>query len=456
MIDKKRNRNGLIYVEGKQFSFYINNYEVTLTDLEMINNSHESIKIVELKGPFIYGIDSDRNRIAIYIGASRYLLSKSTFFTDLYIVGNDFLQKEEDWTFGCLECNGGILQMLRDFSTSESIYYFNGRDGKCSIEIGCKYKNSWEKVERVASEKQIGVLKVRFPKMLPINELPQHLWRIKYLSEIMAFRTNVSFDEVILYGQKQNDRTVKMQVFLRENFAATKKWKEWMITFEGLGDCVHKLAELIYCAKKSSEGCEIGFLPVDDEDVWTVNSSRITEIYSAWQYELQAAYKAKKRRTNIFSNREEAKEGVLVEMEAMEKLKISVKEFVQMKLNERGLSGQSNMYAYLEKEINKWGLSARDMFGICCKEHIEEIKALEKCIEHYPFAIWGYNFSDEKLKRWIAYRNAVVHGRYAELTDEIKMTTYILRGIVYCCLLQRIGLKKEKIIKMCENFQICN
>ena len=76
-----------------------------------------------------------------------------------------------------------------------------------------------------------------------------------------------------------------------------------------------------------------------------------------------------------------------------------------------------------------------------CKEFYE-------CIIRLPFDDTA--ISEERVKKFVKYRNDITHGRYRVLDMEVGLTALLLSGLVYCNILDRIGIGRTKIIELCE------
>lgn len=64
----------------------------------------------------------------------------------------------------------------------------------------------------------------------------------------------------------------------------------------------------------------------------------------------------------------------------------------------------------------------------------------------------NYNSIDyDDINNFVKYRNSITHGRYKVLDEKIAFTAVILEGLVYCCILTRIGMEERQIISMIRN-----
>ena len=57
---------------------------------------------------------------------------------------------------------------------------------------------------------------------------------------------------------------------------------------------------------------------------------------------------------------------------------------------------------------------------------------------------------DSDIKAFVKYRNDITHGRHRILDEIIAVTAHVLAGLVYCCLLNRIGMERSQILDLCK------
>lgn len=58
--------------------------------------------------------------------------------------------------------------------------------------------------------------------------------------------------------------------------------------------------------------------------------------------------------------------------------------------------------------------------------------------------------TDGLIKDFVKYRNDITHGKHRILEVGIAITAHNLCGLIYCCVLDRIGVTREKISELCQ------
>ena len=112
----------------------------------------------------------------------------------------------------------------------------------------------------------------------------EHITKIKDMISIMTYRENVGFEEIYLHHN--NPRISKMQVFLKENYSSTNKNIYNNLTFHDLHDYVPNLLTTIYSKKDNETSYDIGFIPLDDKEVYQITNQKVRMICSALECEL--------------------------------------------------------------------------------------------------------------------------------------------------------------------------
>ena len=62
-----------------------------------------------------------------------------------------------------------------------------------------------------------------------------------------------------------------------------------------------------------------------------------------------------------------------------------------------------------------------------------------------------YDFNKAEIEKLVIYRNDITHGRYRVNNLDVACATLCLMALVYCCILTRIGMKKDHIINIMES-----
>lgn len=86
--------------------------------------------------------------------------------------------------------------------------------------------------------------------------------------------------------------------------------------------------------------------------------------------------------------------------------------------------------------MSHWTTAAADQFKCLYHMYEEELMIANKA---------GVVIGDDEIDNFVKYRNDITHGSYRVLDSTIAYTTYIMKCLVYCCILTRIGIKRESI-----------
>lgn len=62
--------------------------------------------------------------------------------------------------------------------------------------------------------------------------------------------------------------------------------------------------------------------------------------------------------------------------------------------------------------------------------------------------------SDKDIQEFVKYRNNITHGSHRMMNRKIATTAFMLQGLVYCCILSRIGIGKAEIYRLCKDKKI--
>lgn len=125
----------------------------------------------------------------------------------------------------------------------------------------------------------------------------------------------------------------------------------------------------------------------------------------------------------------------------LSELIISAKKCVKdFRKTHEGIS--TSTYDNIFTSIGFWSFSAKDKIQILWDIHKEAMNVLTKDIQEY------YSLD---ISTFVKYRNRITHGAEMQATEEVAAIAYALRGLVYCCVLKRIGIKEEEIVKLCQH-----
>jgi hypothetical protein len=201
--------------------------------------------------------------------------------------------------------------------------------------------------------------------------------------------------------------------FIRyDEFEDTEKKIFLCITFQDLGKCVDDLLSSIVDNEVKKPQFNIGFIPENDTDVQYITSMKVREVCSALESELELAK-------------------ITVEQEAefqnlVKKLRKTVKDHRDGKTP----LSEPKIYDYILGTLKHMAGPLSDRIENCF-------------LEYQP--VMGEWLKKSRIEELVNYRNTITHGNYMQLNSDLAETTYILMKLVYCCVLKRIGMEKDKI-----------
>lgn len=438
MIDTKTPIIGVVFTENQKLNFYLDDFIVNLMKTEPSE--------IQLDGQFIYGHtlgDFINNRIAIYKGDHKIVFnSMYRFETYAYIVTKSHYLET---TFDYIQCIGGTLNNLffcssldidpieHTLSTKDDSqkYSFSIDNCNCSLQIGSQIKSDIGLQKNTISNDSI-YLKLKFESPQPLNKSFEYIKKLKNMLSFMTFRTNVGFDEI--YLGCTNPCSSEMQLFLKEDTSYTKKSIVQNITFHDLGNSVGTLASTIFNDQNKDFFPNLDFFPKSDRDVAYISNIKIRLIISALESEL----------SNHNSPKSKSKKD-----KALQDLKEQVKQLIK-KHEEENHTLSKDTYDTIFSTIRYWSRPAKERLCDLYQDHIDAMQILAAYTLRH-----GKSISDKDIECLVKYRNEITHGTPVNtITPQVTTTAFILQGLVYCCILKRIGINKDTIISLCKSGKI--
>lgn len=438
MKDKNNPRIGIIKADEGDFNFYLDNYSVAF----MKTNDSP----VMFDGPFVYGHEFNHQQIAIYKGKEEISCRNfSRLNTTAYIVATENCLRTKWDTFDYIEFVGGTLRSLffcsglREEKQAEKIIYSLQDDSKqyefkvgsatCSLEISSITIQNFGIAGRQLLNNNVSLL-LKFNTAQPLEKVFMYIQKMKNMLSFMTFRKNVGFDEIILHHNQQ--RLSKMQVYLKEDYTYTEKSFHTNITFSDLGESVGRLASIIFNNVDKKPSYEINFLPKSDLDVGWMDDDKIRLICSSLECELEFIQEIKESENNELQS-------------LIKQIKSIVK--THRKSPQRL---EDKTYDLIFSSIHHWSMSASERFCELYHHYADEMLSLATDI-YDPSEVM---ISDEDIHEFVKYRNHITHGSHRMMNTKISTTAFMLEGLVYCCILRRIGMDKAEINKLCQNGKI--
>ncbi|MGN0619691.1 MAG: hypothetical protein ACI4J7_11790, partial [Ruminiclostridium sp.] len=266
-------------------------------------------------------------------------------------------------------------------------------------------------------------LTLTFDKPQPLIKIFEHYNKMKDLLSFMTFRNNVGFDKIFLMKTHPilNRITDCAEIFIKNEDTITQKEIYSNITFSDLGNSLPNLLQMLYNNDKKSM-VSLGFIPESDEKAKLMTDTRIKEICSALEHEA-------KLRTDI-----KLDENTELN-ELIERVKDSVKNF-----QDTHYLLSDDTYNLIFSSIGVWSQPLVEKLCALYHEYNKEMNEINRS---------SINITDELIRAFVKYRNDITHGRHRVLNTDIAVTAHYLCGLIYFCVLERIGVSREKIRILC-------
>lgn len=378
---------------------------------------------------FILGKTTENKYVYIYAGQNLKVWNMLRLNTWLYFISS----RSDIDSFAAILFKGGILDKLFIKSSlkfehskviyedDRKIYALTDERIKGELSICSNVMRSWS-VEKGASIVTTGTeLEIVFDERKDINSFSEVFGYILDLCKFLAFRKNVRFGEIYLkekskeYPEKDDD--VAAKCFVRyDDYQEIGKPIMSCIKFNDIEDCIDNLLKSIVRNQPEEPQFSIGFIPENDKDVNRITSMKIREVCSALESEMRIAE---------------------ITVEQDQEFKDLVKKLKELVKKHR-------------KEENTLAIKAYDyIFGDLKRLENALADRIEKCFLLHQQEI-GEILSKEQIDAIVGYRNIITHGNYMQLNGNLADTTFVLIKLVYCCILERIGISKDKVKDMME------
>lgn len=436
MKDKNCPRTGIIYGQDKQnFNFYLDDYTATFME--------PNLSEIHLDGNFLFGQTSGYNSIAIFKGDSIPSFSSTTTLrTNAYLIAVENGLGTNWDSFDSIEFTGGILNSLflcnalqcEDMDNGDILVHRQNTHMRWSFEIedGCECEliiGSWVKqysgITGVSLTNNVADMWLKFSKPQTLEKSFKIVWKVKTALSIMVGRANITFDEI--YLRHTNTRLSKIQLFLKEETQPASKEFMKCITFHDLDKATPNLFNVVFNSKDAIPSYEMSFLPNTGKDFSLITNEKIRLICSSLECELSFI-----------------KDLIQPEEENLQKLIQAVKSFVKDHRNGNEQLSEKT-YSLIFSSIRNWEISASDRIWALYCRYRTEMEILNQT---------NIPIGDNEISSFVKYRNNITHGSYRVLNQEIAATAYLLQGLVYCCLLTRIGVSRDKVTLLCRNKKI--
>lgn len=438
MTDTNVSKCGFIETEVGEINFFSEGH--TFTFFKKARKPFEIITVKNSIDGFLIGSTSIGHKIAIYTNDGITITGGlSIINTFAYVVSKGNYLPSKEYEYDGIEFVGGTLNHL--FLRKAFDFEWNP-DGSHTITPIRNYKDYEFNVDGITFNMSIGntisirhgengievrdtdvQLSFTFSKKQTLANLLKIVTVIKKVLSFMTFRENVGFEDInLLLRDKEIQRAITVaNLFLKQDDELeTKRYGE-CITFDDLGDCIKNLIILFYENNENKPSYMLGFIPENSKKVGSISNTDVKEICSALECELKFI-------KDINGDNKDLND-------LIDDVKNIVK---QHRKGQNKLSDKA--YSMIFGSIKNWSMSASEKITLLYKRYEKALLCLNDS---------EINIGEAEINQFVKYRNYITHGSYRVLNMEVAITAYVLSGLVYCCILSRIGLEQQKILELC-------
>ena len=420
-----------------EFNFY--------TDSIYPHEANNGCVYLKAKDHYIFGRTHQGGNIAIYTGKNGVTVEgHQRVFTSTYIVSASCIKPSELSEFTGIRFVGGTLNDV--FPTHSFRYCYNDdvfipENNKRHIAYKITTKQhvmNWS--IKMPDDNETGrdgmpidernvFVDILFDAPQPLSSFSLHYNKLKELLSFLTFRYNVGFQSIAFIAQDTDNNTLVKQadVYIQEETELTSKEYYHNITLHDLGDTLPVLIGLLYDTEDRKPSYSLTFYPSNDRELYRISRTRIREVCSAIECELGFLPELQQPCNELLNN-------------LIDSTKSHIHSFRKV---HDGLSNDT--YNMIFSSIGNWSFTLAEKLIALFNLHKEEMKILN----HFNRQI-----SEKELRDFVKYRNHITHGTHRILDPGIAVVTHLLCGLVYCCVLRRIGLTPAKILELCQENKI--
>ena len=430
---------GYITCDEMNLTFYEDNFTFRFLCPDSYRDNRRKYIKPEQDG-FLMGKTHQGYDIGIYL--SKHQISPwgcHTIHTSSYILSESNVLESDMEGFWGIEFVGGTLNNLYnrdsdniDLSNSGELtvkliedkveYEFDYENEKWRIIIGSS-SHFGSGVDGLHVENDGAYVRFEFQTYKKRIEAFKYLSLIEEMMSFMTGRDNVGVEKILLLKKKDEHGFMwsSSRLYVRTDEKLTERHLYNNIQFLDLGERLPNLIKILLRNTDKEPTYMLGFIAKNDRDAVMMTNAKIKEICSALECEL----------TFIDDIGVEEEENL---KELVQDVKRIIKEH---RKGEKKLS--SKTYDVINNSMQYWTMSASDKIIMLYRKYDDIMQVL------HPN---GIPLMDDQISKLIKYRNDITHGRHRIMNNEIATTAFALQGLVYCCILKRIGLSDDEIMTL--------
>ena len=434
---------GVIEMEEHSIPFFMNDFVFDFTTIDIDPLQHllpaETVKTAE---EFVTGWTHGGYFIAIYTGQDSFRTNAtSSVHTCMYITSKN--NASDIWCGepfdGMLFCGGCIdkvyqgralvpqenifvgdkITLLRNKDTVEFDFL---ESENCVHALFSTNVNISQSFDNGLSIKEDGkFLRLLFDSPQTLGNVPKIIGNVRSILSFLIFRNNLSCNKIYLTKKDENGRNILIAEVHIEQNNPTNKNNRNCLSVNLFQDHLSSLFTTMFDSKIGT----MSYIPEKDSESNMIKAVEIKEICSALEYEID--------HTDGLLSDEDKSLNVLIDQ-----IKTIVKEHRD---SDNPLPERT--YDLIFGSMSHWSQSLTNQIVALRDKHAE---AISKCEEQYRL-----QFSDESIASFVKYRNNTSHGDVLELSQGIAETAIMLKCLIYCNVLSRVGMNETEIAAICEN-----
>ncbi len=430
---------GIINNGSEKIGFYGEGFKFVFMK---IDNWNEKTILKADENGYIWGRTCEEKVIAIYAQKDLEIKNTLELNTWNYVISKNIISMDHMKAFNGIRFQNGAVKSIYpcnalhedDKITKDDVVAFriknDYREFKTQTD-GCQIRWGFHSgVRQTFSIDEGDVLKntdamldIMFDDRQNYSALYNYYGYVCDLCAFLTFRSNVCFEKVYLLDQNEyDDRHIFAECFMKKPDIVSQRKGLQAIQIRSLDENVFKNLILNIISKdKLHRGLPLSVIPVDDDDVKKIDAGKIREICSSLEMELDAGG------VHLKSNSE------------MDNLIQQVKTVI--KEHRKGNTPLSEkIYSKIFNSISHWNQSLSERAVDAWKQHEDKMESLLRRCE---FTITSKNIED-----FVKARNNITHNGFVGISDEVAVTAFMLRALVYCCTLTRLGMDTRRIKDM--------
>lgn len=434
---------GVFEADNKNYAFYLDNYCVTFLDSTSDTHTNSTIKPIN---EFANGVTHDGHKVMIHVGKFdfHFVNTMKLNFSSYIISTSNTIDCDLSFYDGILFVGGTIknlksphgIKIEYDSKTGRSYIEkqndsqeitFETSEFKCDVTIGSMTSEHHGK-DGISIKNDRVYFQMMFDKSQPTLSAYRHYNKIKELLSFLTYRENVGFDEIYLIQKNTPTGISKVaQVFIKTKVKLTEKDIFHNLRFDLLGNNLSNFMKIFYETRDKKPSYSLEIYPASDDMETVITNEMVRGVCSALECEI-AFVKS-------------------IKSDEADKIK-ALKKKIQPIIDEHKKSSEKLLdktYSLIETSMQHWSMAASDQIKALYHMYEEEMSIL-----NFSY----HSYGDNEIDAFVKYRNHITHGSYRVMDANIAFITHLLAGLVYCCILTRVGVSREQITQWCKDGRV--